>query len=42
MSPRLVVTGAISYDSLQGGAKDSPLAVQPNWFSGVVAMTYGF
>ena len=42
MSPRMVVTGAISYDSLQGGAKASPLAVQPNWFSGVVALTYGF
>ena len=42
MSPRLVVTGGISYDMLQGGAKDSPLTVQPNWFSGVVAVTYGF
>ena len=42
MSPRMVVTGAVSYDMLQGGAKDSPLAVQPNWFSGVVALTYGF
>ena len=42
MSPRMVITAAVSYDMLQGSAKDSPLSLQPNVFSGVVALTYGF
>ena len=42
MSPRMVVTAGVSYDSLQAGARDSVLAVQPSYFSGVVALTYGF
>lgn len=42
MSPRMVLTGGLSHVSLMGDAKDSPLTAQSNWFSGVVALTYGF
>lgn len=42
MSPRMVITAGVSYETLLNGARDSVLAQQPDSFSGVVALTYGF